>query len=189
MSERSPFDDLIDVNLRGVIHGVCAVYPHMVARRSGHIVNVASLGGLIGTPFGAGYTATKFGVVGLSQALRYEAERHGVRVSVACPAVVDTPMAENSRFRHIDRKLFLQGSPSPRDSSEHCAEVILRAVEKDHALVTPHAASVLAFLHRYMPWTTHKLMRRMAKRAAGLRDAYAAPSESAGDSAHVSGSA
>jgi NADP-dependent 3-hydroxy acid dehydrogenase YdfG len=79
------WSDIIDVNLRGVVHGIQAVYPIMIRQRCGHIVNTASMAALITTVGQAGYTATKHAVVGLSKALRVEAEHHGVQVSVLCP--------------------------------------------------------------------------------------------------------
>jgi NAD(P)-dependent dehydrogenase (short-subunit alcohol dehydrogenase family) len=85
----------LDVNLRGVINGVTAAYPHLRAQRSGHILNTASLAGLIPAPAMLPYTTTKHAVVGLSTALRAEAASQGVRVSVLCPAFVDTPMLDD----------------------------------------------------------------------------------------------
>ena len=84
----------IDVNLRGVVNGVSAAYPVMSAQRSGHILNTASLAGLIPAPAMLPYTTTKHAVVGLSTALRAEAASLGVRVSVLCPAFVDTPLLD-----------------------------------------------------------------------------------------------
>lgn len=84
----------LDVNLRGVINGVSAAYPVMSAQRSGHILNTASLAGLIPAPAMLPYTTTKHAVVGLSTALRAEAASRGVRVSVLCPAFVDTPLLD-----------------------------------------------------------------------------------------------
>jgi len=85
----------IDVNLRGVVNGVSAAYPHLRAQRSGHILNTASLAGLIPAPAMLPYTTTKHAVVGLSTALRAEAASQGVRVSVLCPAFVDTPLLDD----------------------------------------------------------------------------------------------
>ena len=85
----------LDVNLRGVINGVTAAYPVMSAQRSGHILNTASLAGLIPAPAMLPYTTTKHAVVGLSTALRAEAASRGVRVSVLCPAFVDTPLLDD----------------------------------------------------------------------------------------------
>jgi NAD(P)-dependent dehydrogenase (short-subunit alcohol dehydrogenase family) len=84
----------IDVNLRGVINGVTAAYPHLRAQRSCHILNTASLAGLIPAPAMLPYTTTKHAVVGLSTALRAEAASQGVRVSVLCPGFVDTPLLD-----------------------------------------------------------------------------------------------
>jgi short-subunit dehydrogenase len=85
----------IDVNLRGVINGVSAAYPQMCAQGSGHLLNTASLAGLIPAPAMLPYTTTKHAVVGLSTALRAEAASQGVRVSVLCPAFVDTPLLDD----------------------------------------------------------------------------------------------
>ena len=84
----------LDVNLRGVVNGVSAAYPVMSAQRSGHILNTASLAGLIPAPAMLPYTTTKHAVVGLSTALRAEAASQGVRVSVLCPGFVDTPLLD-----------------------------------------------------------------------------------------------
>jgi len=84
----------LDVNLRGVVNGVSAAYPVMSTQRSGHILNTASLAGLIPAPAMLPYTTTKHAVVGLSTALRAEAASRGVRVSVLCPGFVDTPLLD-----------------------------------------------------------------------------------------------
>ncbi len=83
---------IIDVNLRGVVHGVQAAYPLMLRQGFGHIVNTASMQGLIPSPLTASYSTTKHAVVGLSKALRVEAAAAGVRVSVLCPGVIRTPL-------------------------------------------------------------------------------------------------
>ena len=85
----------VDVNLRGVINGVTAAYEVMRAQGCGHILNTASLAGLIPAPAMLPYTTTKHAVVGLSTALRAEAAGVGVRVSVLCPGFVDTPLLDD----------------------------------------------------------------------------------------------
>jgi NAD(P)-dependent dehydrogenase (short-subunit alcohol dehydrogenase family) len=85
----------LDVNLRGVINGVTAAYEVMRAQGCGHILNTASLAGLVPAPAMLPYTTTKHAVVGLSTALRAEAASQGVRVSVLCPGFVDTPMLDD----------------------------------------------------------------------------------------------
>ena len=85
----------LDVNLRGVIHGCHAAYPVMKEQGGGHIVNVASLAGLMpGSGLIAPYTTSKYAVVGLSLALRAAGADAGVRVSAVCPGWIDTPIID-----------------------------------------------------------------------------------------------
>src|SRR5690606_26721668 len=84
------WDDLIDVDLRGVVHGIDAVYPILRRQRSGHVVVMGSLAGLLPVPAMVPYSSVKAAVVTLARALRVEARQHGVRVTVVCPAFVDT---------------------------------------------------------------------------------------------------
>lgn len=83
---------IVNVNLMGVINGVQAVYKVMIAQGFGHIVNTASIAGLMPSPGMVGYSTTKYAVVGLSESLRSEAARFGIRVSVLCPGVIRTPI-------------------------------------------------------------------------------------------------
>ncbi|MEH6550370.1 MAG: SDR family NAD(P)-dependent oxidoreductase [Pseudomonadales bacterium] len=87
---------LIDVNLYGVIHGVQVFLPLFIAQGEGHIVNTASMGGLISGPPEGLYTTTKFAVVGLSEALLLEVVEQGVGVSVLCPGLTKTNLVRNA---------------------------------------------------------------------------------------------
>jgi NAD(P)-dependent dehydrogenase (short-subunit alcohol dehydrogenase family) len=82
----------LDLNLRAVIHGTQEAMRRMTPRRTGHIVNMASIAGRSGFPFLATYCATKHGVVGLSEAARVELRDSGVEVSVVMPSVVKTEL-------------------------------------------------------------------------------------------------
>jgi len=86
---------MIDINVHGVIHGMKVVLPRMVARNRGHMVNVASQAGKFGLPGGATYVASKFAVVGLTEAVRGELRLLGadqVATSVVMPAIVNTEL-------------------------------------------------------------------------------------------------
>jgi NAD(P)-dependent dehydrogenase (short-subunit alcohol dehydrogenase family) len=85
-----PWPRLLEVNLEGVLSGSAAAYAVMVRQGSGHIVNTASLGGLIPSPMLSFYAATKYAVLGFSTSLREEAANLGVKVSVVCPGFVRT---------------------------------------------------------------------------------------------------
>lgn len=141
---------VLDVNLRGVVHGVAAAYPRMVAQGRGHLVNTASILGLLpATPLMAPYAASKHAVVSLSRTLRVEGAAHGVRVSVACPGFVRTPIHATMQVvgpRAPPRGLL--GGISP----EACAAGILRGVARDRAvIVVPGSARALALLGRLAP--------------------------------------
>src|SRR5438445_11777233 len=88
---------MIDVIFGGVVNGVEAAYRVMLAQGFGHIVNSASVQGLVPTPLMASYGATKHAVVALSNSLRIEAAPAGIRVSVICPGVSRTPLLEGGR--------------------------------------------------------------------------------------------
>ncbi len=83
---------MIDVNIRGVLHGIAAALPVMEAQGSGHIINVASLGAHYVVPTGAVYCATKFAVWAISDGLRQETDR--IRVTTVSPGVVESELAD-----------------------------------------------------------------------------------------------
>ncbi len=82
---------MLRVNVEGVFIASRAVLPHMIARRSGSVVNLASWAGKAGAAYFAGYSATKFAVIGLTQALAREMAPHGIRVNAICPGSSSTP--------------------------------------------------------------------------------------------------
>jgi uncharacterized protein len=86
------FQRMLDVNVLGTLHAVQALLPAMRRAGSGHIVNIGSLAGRRGMPPLGGYSATKFALVGLTEALRVELFGTGVHIALVMPGVVDTPM-------------------------------------------------------------------------------------------------
>jgi len=89
---------ILDVNLNGVVNGVQAAYRVMVEQGFGHIVNTASMAGLMPMAGAVSYATTKHAVVGLSKSLRAEAAPSGIRVSVLCPGVIRTPILEGGKY-------------------------------------------------------------------------------------------
>ncbi|MEK1853664.1 MAG: SDR family oxidoreductase [Phyllobacterium sp.] len=87
------WDRMIDVNIRGVLHGIAAVLPGMEARGSGQIINIASIGGHAVTPTASVYCATKFAVRAISDGLRQETDK--IRVTVISPGVVESELADS----------------------------------------------------------------------------------------------
>lgn len=86
------WDRMIDVNIKGVLHGIAAVLPEMTARRSGHIINIASIGALAVSPTAAVYCATKYAVRAISDGLRQESR--DIRVTCIHPGVVESELAD-----------------------------------------------------------------------------------------------
>jgi short-subunit dehydrogenase len=154
---------VIAVNLMGVVHGVYAVYPRMVARGSGQIVNIASVAGLAPYPLALPYTTSKHAVVGLSLALRAEAKRHGVRVNVACPGAVATPIWERSEVRGELAAKRSRIARLPKLSADACARAIVRGMAADRAVIPVTAEAHIAWrLARWAPAATGWLAQRLA---------------------------
>ncbi|MEU5884842.1 SDR family oxidoreductase [Spirillospora sp. NPDC047279] len=157
----------IDINLRGVVHGVHAAYPIMLEQGTGHIVNTASLAGLVPMPLGIPYTATKHAVVGLSLGLRAEAAARGVKVSVVCPSFVDTPLLSNvnpglpETSMSGDAKDDIKKASPRLYTAEKLARDIMRGVGKNQALIVAPA-------HGRAAWRGARLNPAGAVKVAGL---------------------
>ncbi len=161
--------DIIETDFMGVVHGVAACYPIMVRQGSGHIVNTASLAGLMPTPWGVSYTAAKSAVWGLSLSLRIEAAPLGVKVTVVCPAAVWTPIIERARYINLDRERAVAAIPGSRITAEACAAAILKGVERNKAVITPSAARWLALVQRISPWLVERIMGRVSGKLRAIR--------------------
>jgi NAD(P)-dependent dehydrogenase (short-subunit alcohol dehydrogenase family) len=165
------WNDVFDVNLRGVAHGIQAVYPVMIRQRSGHIVNTASTFGLVTVPWLASYTATKHAVVALSKTLRLEAERHGIKVSVLCPGAIRTPSQTGGEYGRITRsgvsdeellKFLERLRPM---APEKFAERALRAVLRGDAIVVvPAWWKAWWYLERLSPALSMRVAKVLLKR-------------------------
>ena len=105
------WDQVLDVNLKGTFLMSRAVIPHMLARGSGRIINMASVSGKRGTPRRGAYTASKFGVIGLTQVLAQELAAHGITANAICPGSVDTSRRESTSRR--ERALATQQPGAP----------------------------------------------------------------------------
>jgi NAD(P)-dependent dehydrogenase (short-subunit alcohol dehydrogenase family) len=129
---------IVDVNLWGVVHGVRSFVPRMIAQgKGGHVVNTASMAGVIGLPFVAPYCATKFAVMGLSESLSAELARHGIHVSVICPGGTRTGVLANARLELPERfstwltKAMARWAPDP----DAVARQVVEAVRAERSFV------------------------------------------------------
>jgi NAD(P)-dependent dehydrogenase (short-subunit alcohol dehydrogenase family) len=151
---------VIDTNLYGVVHGVAAAYPLMVKQGFGHIINTSSLAGLMPATGEISYTTSKYGVVGLSNALRVEGKAYGVKVSVVCPGFIRTPIYGSIKLLGLDREKVMKGVPKGI-CAEECARIVLRGVERNKAtiVVTALAKSIWA-MQRISPGLVRALISR-----------------------------
>jgi NAD(P)-dependent dehydrogenase (short-subunit alcohol dehydrogenase family) len=166
--EHRHWQRMVDINLMGPIHVLeCFVGPMVEAGRGGHVVNVSSAAGLFGLPWHAAYSASKFGVRGISEVLRFDLRRHGIGVSLVCPGAVKTPLVGTVEIVGVDRtrpaiaKLiarFERHAVSP----EHVAARILTGIEKDQYLVfTSRDIRAGHFVQRTFPFAYELAMRRL----------------------------
>ncbi len=156
---REDWQRLVDINIRGVIHGVSAAYPIMIEQGSGHILNTASAAGLAPTPGGTGYSMTKHAVVGLSTSLRAEANLYGVRVSAICPGFIDTPIVQNAKMINIDRDQAMREFKLKFHSPVALAERVMAGAERNQPIIVfTTFARVGWLLYRMMPFAANRLL-------------------------------
>ena len=163
---------ILDVNLGGVIHGTTSAYQVMSKQGFGHIVNTASIAGLVPNPLLTAYATTKHAVVGLSTSLRAEAAHLGVKVSVVCPGVIRTGIIEAATVVKVKREAMIAKllSTFRMMGAADCVRVILRGVERNKAIitVTPLARWVW-WLYRLHPAWLDPIGRKMIKDFRSLR--------------------
>lgn len=99
-------DQMLAVNLRGAFLLCRAVWPHLLQRGGGQIVNISSAAGVEGYVNSAAYSATKFGLNGLSEALALEGKPHNIRVFAVCPGAVETPIWEGQASAEVMRRMM-----------------------------------------------------------------------------------
>jgi NAD(P)-dependent dehydrogenase (short-subunit alcohol dehydrogenase family) len=155
------FERLVRVNYLGAVEAVLAALPHMRRQGAGHIVNVASVVGKRASPFRAAYVASKFALVGFSEALRMELRGTGIDVTCVCPIGTAT------EFHELEpNRLGVPGRGGPIQSAEHVARAIVRALRRPRAEVHPYPPARLLFLANALaPALVDRLLLRLSPRA------------------------
>jgi len=157
----------IDVDLWGPVHGIICFLSEMIKNgRGGHLVNVASAAGLVAFPRHVTYSAAKFGLVGVSEVLRYDLMKHNIGVTLVCPGAVETPLKKTVEIVGVDRSdpkikkfeaMFSKRAVTP----EKVAEQIIAGVRKNKFLVfTSTDIRLLYWLKRKHHWLYHILMKQ-----------------------------
>jgi short-subunit dehydrogenase len=154
-SELGAVEEMIRINFLGAAYCAHAVLPSMIARKTGHIVNISSGAGKIGTLNMSAYCASKFALNGWSESLYYELRPLGVKVSVVCPGPVRTEF--NREFRDTEPKSPARLLVTP----EAVSREIIKVIENNKfEVITPRWLAFLCALERHMP----NLFRVLAQR-------------------------
>jgi len=165
------WDWILSINLWGVIHGCHFFIPAMVRRgRGGHVVNVSSVAGFLATEPLAAYSATKFVVFGLSEALRDELLPHRIGVTTACPGLINTPITQTARMlgrigTDAARAALVDVYRRRNYGPERVAAAVLKAIARNRAVapVSPEAW-LIYYMKRVAPGLTARLNRALNAR-------------------------
>jgi NAD(P)-dependent dehydrogenase (short-subunit alcohol dehydrogenase family) len=171
-TELDDWDWILDINVKGVVHGCHVFLPAMIERGAGgHVANLASMAGYHASPALVAYSATKFAVLGLSEALREELRPHGIGVTAICPGVINTPITRNARARgRADDPAIrerLVALYARRDyGPERVARNILKAVQRNRGVAPVAGEAWFAYgLKRTSPRLAGWVARKMAEAA------------------------
>ncbi len=157
---------MVDVNLMGPIHVIETFLPPMVAAgRGGQLVNVSSAAGLIALPWHAAYTASKAGLVGLSEVLRFDLARHGIGVSVVVPGAVKTPLVDSVEISGVDREhpqveRWVARFSGHAVTPERAAAAILAGVVKNRFLIYTSPDIRALYTFKRVAWWPYSVAMR-----------------------------
>jgi NAD(P)-dependent dehydrogenase (short-subunit alcohol dehydrogenase family) len=159
---------MVDINLMGPIHVIESFLPPMVhARRGGHLVNVSSAAGLVALPWHAAYSASKYGLRGLSEVLRFDLARHRIGVSVVVPGAVKTPLVQTVQIAGVDRdhpdvQKWTNRFAGHAVSPEHVADRILRGVARNRFLIYTSPDIRALYMFKRAAWWPYSVAMRQA---------------------------
>ncbi|MEB3070879.1 SDR family oxidoreductase [[Mycobacterium] vasticus] len=159
---------MVDINLMGPIHVIETFLPPMVAgRRGGHLVNVSSAAGIVALPWHAAYSASKYGLRGVSEVLRFDLARHKIGVSVVVPGAVKTGLVNTVEIAGVDREdpqvekwvgRFAGHAVSP----EKAADKILAGVARNRYLIYTSGDIRALYAFKRLAWLPYSVAMRQA---------------------------
>lgn len=173
--EHSDWQQMIDVNLLGPISVLEAFVPAMIgAGRGGHVVNVSSAAGLFGLPWHAAYSASKFGLRGVSEVLRFDLREHRIGVSLVCPGAVRTPLVGSVKIVGVDRdnprvRALVSRFEEHAVTPEHIATAIVDGVLSNRYLVLTSRDIVVGhWFQRHFPPPYERAMQVLGRRVSSV---------------------
>lgn len=174
---------MVSINLMGPIHVIEEFIPPMLAAgRGGQLVNVSSAAGLVALPWHAAYSASKYGLRGVSEVLRFDLARYGIGVSVVVPGAVKTPLVGTVEIAGVDRddpqvKKWVDRFSGHAVSPERAAAKILAGVRKNRFLIYTSVDIRALYAFKRVAWWPYSVAMRQANRffARALRPAPTGP--------------
>lgn len=146
---------VLDVNVFGVVNVALAAYRQMVRQGNGHLVNTASLAGLIPTPGLSAYGAGKWAVVSLTHALRLEGQALGVKVSAICPGFIESNIYARTTVAGLRTDAMRTMAPFPIVPVDGLVTRVFDGLRRNEALIVyPFYARLLWWVWRFIPWAT-----------------------------------
>jgi 3-oxoacyl-[acyl-carrier protein] reductase len=131
------FETLIETNLRGIFFTCRYVLPTMIERKRGHIINIASIAGKVGSANRAVYCASKFGVVGFTESLAEEVRQYGIRASIICPGSTDTRFSPSETAGKVRERMLQPADVAhavrmivTQEPNSFISEIIMRPTKK-----------------------------------------------------------
>lgn len=158
---------IVDINLLGVVRGCKVFTPMLRAQGRGHLVNIASMAGLIHPPRSSAYNATKAAVVALSETLQLELGDSGIDISVVCPAYFRTNLATTARTTDsVSANMVNKLVGRARHTAGEIAELVYRGIERrDFHILTHPDAKMMWLMKRFLPFSLYLAsMRRQFRR-------------------------
>lgn len=157
------FDETMKINLYGIWNTVSVLVPYM-KERGGYIVNTSSMGGFIGMFGFTDYCASKFAIVGFSEALRSELKLHGITVSVLCPPDTDTPGFEVENRTKPEETKAVSANTKLRQPDE-VARALIKGIRKEKFLIVPGLDGKFTFMAKQLfPWLVELIVDRDIKK-------------------------
>ncbi|MCV7200402.1 short chain dehydrogenase [Mycolicibacterium peregrinum] len=157
---------MIDVNLMGPIHVIETFLPPMVqARRGGHLVNVSSAAGIVALPWHSAYSASKYGLRGLSEVLRFDLARHRIGVSVVVPGAVKTGLVQTVQIAGVDREdpnvqKWVDRFAGHAISAEKAADKILAGMTRNRFLIYTSVDIRALYTFKRIAWWPYSVAMR-----------------------------
>ncbi|MHA7664826.1 SDR family oxidoreductase [Mycolicibacterium sp. HS_4_1] len=157
---------MVDVNLMGPIHVIETMVPPMVAAgRGGRVANVSSAAGIVALPWHAAYSASKYGLHGVSEVLRFDLARHRIGVSVVVPGAVKTPLVQTVHIAGVDREhpqvqRWVARFAGHAVSPEQAADKLLAGVAKNKFMIYTSPDIRTLYLFKRLAWWPYSVAMR-----------------------------